>query len=240
MSKGIINLLQLYPRDMNIYGDWGNTLVLKKRLERHGYGVNLISHNQGDEFPANVDLIVGGGGQDSGQSKIEADLAKIGPRLKQLADSGTPMLMVCGLYQQFGHRFTTREGKVIEGLGILDVETFGGDERLIGNIVTESDNFGEIVGYENHSGLTTLGHNSKPFGKVVLGAGNNGQDDTEGAVYRNVIGTYLHGSLLPKNPQVADWLIEKAVRKKFSSFKPEPIDDSLAEKARIAAKKRPR
>lgn len=240
MSKGEINLVQLYPRDMNIYGDWGNTLVLIKRLERHGYDVNLINYNQGDAFPDNADLIVGGGGQDSGQQKIEADLMKIGPNLKQLAEKGTPMLLVCGLYQQFGHRFITREGKVIEGLGILDVETIGGEERLIGNIISESDNFGEIIGYENHSGLTTLGPNAKPFGRVIRGAGNNNQDGTEGAVYKNIIGTYLHGSVLPKNPLVADWLIERAVRNKFGSFLAEHIDDSLTDKAREHAAKRPR
>ena len=240
MSKGLISILQLYPKDMNIYGDWGNTLVLKKRLERHGYDVNLIEYNQGDNFPNDVDIIVGGGGQDSGQQKIESDLIKIGPKLKNLAEQGAPMLLVCGLYQQFGHKFTTSDGKIIEGLGILDLETVAGSERLIGNIITESDNFGEIIGYENHSGLTTLGKDIKPLGKVIQGAGNNNQDGTEGAVYKNVIGTYLHGSILPKNPLIADWLIERAVRRKFGSFQAEHIDDSLAEKARAQAIKRPR
>jgi CobQ-like glutamine amidotransferase family enzyme len=96
VSKGIINVLQLYPRDMNIYGDWGNTLVLKRRLEWHGYEVHLLAHNPGDSFPSSVDIIVGGGGQDSGQSKIGEDLIAIGPRLKALADEGVPMLMICG------------------------------------------------------------------------------------------------------------------------------------------------
>ncbi|MGE5299284.1 MAG: glutamine amidotransferase, partial [Acidobacteriota bacterium] len=103
MNDNVINLLQLYPRDMNIYGDWGNTLVLKRRLEWHGYQVNLLEYNPGDTFPGDVDLIVGGGGQDSGQTKIGADLLKIGPKLQHLADSGVPMLLICGLYQQFGH-----------------------------------------------------------------------------------------------------------------------------------------
>lgn len=239
-DKNPINLLQLYPRDMNIYGDWGNTLVLKRRLEWHGYVVNLMSYNPGDTFPDDVDLIVGGGGQDSGQSRIEADLRAISPRLKALADDDVPMLMICGLYQLFGHFFKTKDGKIIDGIGILDVETVGGPERLIGNIVTSSDEFGLIVGYENHSGLTTLGPRAIPFGTVVRGAGNNNTDTTEGARYRNVIGTYLHGSLLPKNPAVADWLIEQAVTRKYGEFDATVIEDRFADKARDVAQRRPR
>lgn len=235
-----INLLQLYPRDMNIYGDWGNTLVLKRRLEWHGYTVNLLSYNPGDKFPEHVDLIVGGGGQDSGQSKIGADLVAIGPRLKELADDGVPMLMICGLYQQFGHFFRTKDGETIKGIGLLDIETVGGDERMIGNIVTSSDDFGLIVGYENHSGLTTLGPKATPLGTVIRGAGNNNADTTEGARYRNVIGTYLHGSILPKNPLIADWLIEQAVSRKYGTFNATVVDDRFAELARDVAQRRPR
>ena len=240
MSLGTINLLQLYPRDMNIYGDWGNTLVLKKRLEWHGYNVNLLAYNPGDTFPKDVDLIVGGGGQDSGQSVIGTDLLKIGDRLKELAEADVPMLMVCGLYQQFGHFFKTRQGEIIRGIGLLDIETIGGDERLIGNIVTTNDQFGLIVGYENHSGQTTLGQKAIPLGKVIRGAGNNGRDETEGARYRNVIGTYLHGSILPKNPAIADWLIERAVVRKFGDFQPTVIEDRFAAEARDIAQRRPR
>lgn len=239
-TEKTIRLLQLYPRDMNIYGDWGNTLVLKKRLEWHGYTVELLEYNPGDAFPGDVDLIVGGGGQDSGQSKIGADLLSIGNRLQQLADDNVPMLMVCGLYQQFGHFFKTKNGVVIKGIGILDTETHGGDERLIGNIVTTSDEFGMIIGYENHSGLTTLGPNATPLGRVLKGAGNNGSDSTEGARYKNVIGTYLHGSILPKNPLIADWLIEQTVTRKYHDFSATVIDDSFAQKARDIAAAQPR
>lgn len=240
MSLGTINLLQLYPRDMNIYGDWGNTLVLKKRLEWHGYEVNLLAYNPGDKFPDDVDLVVGGGGQDSGQSIIGTDLLKIAGNLTSLAEDNVPMLMVCGLYQQFGHFFKTREGEIIRGIGLLDIETVGGNERLIGNIVTTSSEFGLIVGYENHSGQTTLGPKATPLGKVLRGAGNNGRDETEGARYRNVIGTYLHGSILPKNPALADWLIERAVARKFGDFQPTVIEDRFAELARDVAQRRPR
>lgn len=240
MSKKSIRLLQLYPRDMNIYGDWGNALTLKRRLEWHGYDVELLEYNPGDKFPVQVDLIVGGGGQDSGQDVIQNDLLAIGPRLHELAEGDVPMLMICGLYQLFGKFFKTQDGHVIKGIGLLDIETHAGPERLIGNIVTKSDQFGEIIGYENHSGQTFLGRKVEPLGHVIKGAGNNGQDDTEGACYRNVIGSYLHGSLLPKNPPLADFLIEKAVTKKYGEFKPTVIDDRFAELARERALKRPR
>ena len=240
MNKKTINLLQLYPRDMNIYGDWGNTLVLKKRLEWHGYTVNLLEYNPGEAFPEDVDLIVGGGGQDSGQSKIGEDLLLIGPKLKALADDNVPMLMVCGLYQQFGHFFKTKDGQIIKGIGLLDVETVAGDERMIGNIVTSSDEFGLIVGYENHSGRTTLSAHATALGRVIRGAGNDGKDETEGARYRNVIGTYMHGSLLPKNPVIADWLIEQAVTRKYGEFTPTVIEDRFADLARDVAQRRPR
>lgn len=240
MSDKTITLLQLYPRDMNIYGDWGNTLVLKRRLEWHGYAVDLLSYNPGDTFPDNVDLIVGGGGQDSGQNRIGADLLAIGPKLIELAEDNVPMLMICGLYQQFGHFFKTKDGTLIKGIGLLDIETHGGNERMIGNIISESDEFGTIIGYENHSGQTTLGPKATPLGRVIRGAGNNPHDGTEGARYRNIIGTYLHGSLLPKNPQIADFLIEAAVLRKYGEYHPQIIDDRLAEMARTIAAKRPR
>ena len=239
MSK-TIRLLQLYPRDMNIYGDWGNTLTIKRRLEWHGYNVELLEYNPGDAFPTDVDIIVGGGGQDSGQNKIQQDLQKIGPTIKQLAESGIPMLMICGLYQLFGTFFKTREGEIIKGIGLFDVETHGGNERMIGNIIIKNTQFGEIIGYENHSGITTIGKGVQPFGTVQRGAGNNGKDDTEGSMYKNVIGTYLHGSLLPKNPLVADWLIEQAVMRKYGDFNSAIIDDHFAVKARHIAATRPR
>ncbi len=238
--KHQITILQLYPRDMNIYGDWGNTLTLKRRAEWHGYSVRLLEYNPGDTFPEGIDLIVGGGGQDSGQEKIKDDLQTIAPKLRALADNGAPILVICGLYQLFGNFFKTKDGEMIPGIGIFDIETHGGPERLIGNIVTESTDFGQIIGYENHSGLTYLGKDVEPLGKVIRGAGNNGQDESEGARYNNVIGSYLHGSLLPKNPHIADWLIEQAVTRKHGEFTPTVIDDRFAEKAREIALKRPR
>ena len=240
MTNKIIRILQLYPRDMNIYGDSGNSLVLQKRTEWHGYSPELLSYNPGDEFPKDVDIIIGGGGQDSGQDKIQKDLVSIGDQLKALAEDDTPMLMICGLYQLFGAFFKTQDGHIIEGIGLLDIETHAGPERLIGNITTQSELFGNIIGYENHSGQTFLGSRAAPLGTVIKGAGNNGQDDTEGARYKNVLGSYLHGSLLPKNPAIADFLIEKAATKKFGDYTPTVIDDRFAKLAREHALKRPR
>lgn len=233
-------IVQLYSRAMNIYGDWGNVLTVMRRAQWHGYTPRLIEYNEGDPFPEHVDIIIGGGGQDSGQIVIQEDLLKIAPRIKELADTGTPMLVICGLYQLFGNFFKTLDGKIIQGLGVLDIETHGSTERLIGNIVTKSNDFGEIIGYENHSGQTYLGHAMKPLGMVIKGAGNNSKDGTEGVRYKNVIGTYLHGSLLPKNPAIADFLIETAAIAKYGEFVPSVIDDSFAEKARTVASERPR
>jgi len=238
--KKTLRILQLYPKDMNIYGDWGNTIVLKQRAIWHGYEIELLEYNQGDEFPGDIDIIVGGGGQDTGQMKIKDDLPKITNQLKKLADSGTPMLVICGLYQLFGHFFTTYTGDTIQGVGILDMETHGKSERLIGNVVSKSNEFGDIVGYENHSGQTFLKGETKPLGTIEKGVGNNQEDSSEGARIHNVLGSYLHGSLLPKNPQIADWLIETAATKKYGEFTPHVIDDRFSDEARVRASARPR
>jgi CobQ-like glutamine amidotransferase family enzyme len=183
---------------------------------------------------------VGGGGQDSGQLVIQDDLLSRESTLKELAEDGTPMLVICGLYQLFGKFFKTRLGTVISGIGILDVETHGTDERLIGNVTVSSPEFGSILGYENHSGQTTLGPGVEPLGTTAKGTGNNSADGQEGARYRNIVASYLHGSLLPKNPALADFLIRAAVERKYGSFTPGTPDDSYAVLAREHAARRPR
>jgi len=240
MSTQSITILQLYPRDMNIYGDHGNLLVLQRRLEWYGYEPKIIAYNVGDALPKEVDIIIGGGGQDSGQEKIHADLINIAPQLTQWAEDGIPMLMVCGLYQLFGKFFKTSKDTTLEGIGILDVETYATSERLIGNIITSTEEFGEIIGYENHSGQTYLGDNVVPFATTIKGAGNNSKDGHEGARYKNVFGTYLHGSILPKNPRFADFFIHTAVTKKYGDFSTDLIDDLFVDIARTVAKDRPR
>lgn len=240
MTGRSITILQLYPLDMNIYGDYGNALVLKRRLQWYGYEADLLAYNVGDAFPERIDIVVGGGGQDSGQLKIQADLLSIGSQLKALADHNVPMLVICGLYQLFGKFFKTAGGEVIQGIGLLDIETYGKSERLIGNIRETSEQFGEIVGYENHSGQTYLGDGVSALGEVHMGAGNNTYSNTEGARYKNVIGSYLHGSILPKNPKIADFLIDRAVTNRYGVFHGEAIDDRFVSEARKVASKRPR
>jgi lipid II isoglutaminyl synthase (glutamine-hydrolysing) len=231
-GKGAIHLVHLYPREMSIYGDLGNTRALAARIRRHGYSPVVHQHHPGSPFPEQAHLVVGGGGQDSGQVRVEADLDRIADRLRGLAADGTPMLMICGMYQLFGNAFITVEGKRLPGLGILDVTTQGNAKRMIGPVVLSTE-FGDVVGYENHSGSTTLGDGQAPFGTVRSGFGNNGTDRTEGARTANVIGSYLHGPILPANPALADALIGLAAEKATGrAFEPAPQDDGFADEAR--------
>ena len=240
MSRPTLDVLHLYPRDMNIYGDWGNVLTIKRRLEWRGYDAHLMSYDPGDPFPAGADIVIGGGGQDSGQDRVHEDLLGISDRLREMAADGVAMLMVCGMFQLFGRSFVTSQERVLEGIGLFDMQTRAGPQRLIGNIVLSSERFGTVVGYENHSGRTVLGPGVRPLGTVVKGAGNNGDDGAEGAMAHNVIGTYLHGPLLPKNPAVADFLIERAAVRRYGHLEGTPPDDSLAALAREVATARPR
>ena len=231
-GKGEIHLVHMYPHEMSIYGDLGNTRCLAARIRRHGYAPVVHQHHPGDELPEQVHLVVGGGGQDSGQVTVEEDLARIGDRLRSLAEDGVAMLMICGMYQLLGQTFTTVGGRQLPGLGIFDVTTLGGEERMIGPVVLSTD-FGDVVGYENHSGATTRGAGQAPFGRVRHGQGNDGSDGTEGAVTGHAIGSYLHGPILPANPAVADaligWAAEVATGR---GFEPEPLDDQVARQAR--------
>ncbi len=242
-----ITIAQLYPRQMNLYGDWGNVLALKRRLEWRGIETEILEYNPGDKFESiaqNADILVGGGGQDSGQTEVYQDLLKIGDHIKQLAENGMPMLMICGMYQLFGKSFTTVDGVKMKGIGLLDITTTGGETRLIGNTVVHNDKFGDIVGYENHSGQTVLEDTMTPLGKVTLGAGNNDHDGHEGVIYKNVIGSYLHGSLLPKNPRLTDFLIEIAWTQKYPDQPlpqlKHPEIDQFTDLARKTALSRPR
>lgn len=239
MAKQKLTIAHLYPIEMNIYGDTGNVLALRKRLEWRGIEANVVGVGIGEAMPGDVDIIVSGGGQDRGASTVEDDLLIRKSAIQAMHDDGVVMLLVCGTYQLFGHRFVTHKNEEILGIGVLDVETFAGDERLIGNITTRSE-FGPMVGYENHSGLTYIGDGAKPICRVVTGAGNNGQDRTEGAYSNNVFGTYLHGPVLPKNPQFADELILRALERKYGETEVKPLDDSLELAAHKTASTRPR
>ena len=233
-----IKIVHLYPKEMNIYGDNGNVLVFSKRLQWMGYKTEIIGVGIGDKIPIDSSIIIGGGGQDAGQLDIADDLKSKKSVLQDMANNGVPMLMICGMYQMFGNYFKTNEGKIIPGLGIIDITTIAGDERIIGNIVIGSE-WGDIVGYENHSGKTYLGNGIKPLGSSVLGQGNNGQDNTEGAIYNNVFGSYLHGPILSKNTMFTDHLLKIVTGPDELSKKNQHLNmvDNLSENTVKIAKK---
>jgi lipid II isoglutaminyl synthase (glutamine-hydrolysing) len=235
-----LTLVHLYPREMNIYGDTGNVVVLKRRLEWRGRPVRVVPVSVGDPLPADADILLGGGGQDAAQGEIGADFAGRGAELRAMADDGVVMLTICGTYQMLGHEFITQGGAVIKGVGVLDVITRGQHERLIGNNYVDTDDAGRLVGYENHSGMTELGPGVRPLGRTEPGRGNNGADRTEGAVRDNVIGTYLHGPVLAKSARFADDLLRRALRRRGENDELEPLDDTLAERAAKVAVGRPR
>jgi lipid II isoglutaminyl synthase (glutamine-hydrolysing) len=233
-------LVHLYPREMNIYGDTGNVVVLRKRLEWRGLPVRVVPVSVGDPLPDDADILLGGGGQDAAQGEIGADFAARGAQLRAMADDGVVMLTICGTFQMLGHEFVTLEGVRIAGTGVLDVTTRGQAARLIGNNYVDTPGAGRLVGYENHSGLTTLGPGVQPLGTTQNGRGNNGKDGTEGAVRDNVIGTYLHGPVLAKSPRFADDLLGRAYARRGEATELEPLDDALPELAARVAVGRPR
>lgn len=232
-------IVQLYPKEMNIYGDTGNTLVLRRRAEWRGITVDERHVGVGEPIPADADIILGGGGQDAGQGSIEQDLQSKAPMLHKMAKDGIVMLMICGMYQLFGRAFITGDGQNIAGIGIFPLQTVAGKERLIGNTRYEMP-FGEVVGYENHSGLTTLDSPASALGNVLMGKGNNVADGTEGCRVYNVFGTYSHGPVLAKNPNFADELLRLALARKYGAYELKTLDDSIENMAHDTAKQRPR
>jgi len=230
-----IHIVHIYPNEMNTYGDRGNLLALQKRSQWLGLEPVIHYYHAGGAFPEDADIVLGGGGQDSGQSDIQADILRISGELHKLVEAGVPMLMVCGTYQLFGRRFTTYSGEVLEGIGIFDIETFGAQKRLIGNSAVETAEFGTLYGFENHSGKTYLGAGQAPLGMIKRGNGNNGEDKTEGARTHNAIGTYLHGPLLPNNPRLADSIIQVALELKRVVNPRQTIDDSITRQVREGA-----
>lgn len=241
MSTPTVRLWHLYPREMNIYADRGNIAVLAQRLRRRGLDLDLHEAGPGEPVPpGGVDLLYLGGGQDCDQLAVAEDLAATkATDVCRLLDGGAVGLFVCGGYQLAGHHYRTATGITVEGIGILDITTTAGEDRLIGDIVLHSDLGpapGQLVGYENHAGRTTLGDGARAFGRVVKGHGNNGRDRTEGAVANRTVGTYLHGPLLPKNPWMADLLLSWALEHRYGrEFEFEPLDDRLEQAAHEAA-----
>jgi lipid II isoglutaminyl synthase (glutamine-hydrolysing) len=235
-----LRLVHLYPDLMSVYGDRGNVLTLARRAEWRGYAVDVRASSLGDRLdPRQVDLIFFGGGQDREQAVVSPDfLQQKGEAVREAVERGAALLSVCGGYQLLGTSYTTVDGQELPGAGLFEVRSVPGPRRHIGNVLIESDLGGEtrtLVGFENHSGRTYLGPNVRPLGKTVVGAGNNGEDGTEGAVYKGAIGCYLHGSLLPKNPWLADLLLTMALAHQFHEpVELTPLDDHLEEQAHAA------
>ena len=221
----------LYPDLMNIYGDRGNILTLLKRAEWRGYDARLLELGRGTTRRMDeVDVFFFGGGQDREQALVYEDLLEHKqPPLERAVAAGAMVLAVCGGYQLLGHYYQTGEGERFPGIGLIDVRTEAGKKRFIGDVVVDTDMVDlkptTLVGFENHSGRTFLGSKASPIGKVRLGFGNNGSDGTEGCLQGGVVGTYLHGSLLPKNPHLADHLIRSALRRRGVD-ELSPLDDS--------------
>jgi CobQ-like glutamine amidotransferase family enzyme len=221
-----LNICHLYPDLLNLYGDRGNIIALSRRAQWRGINVTVSNISMGDEFNAeNYDIIFLGGGQDYEQEIIQDDvLNQKGNEIKNAIQNDKIFLAICGGYQLLGNYYKTWDGKEIEFLKALDLWTIGGKERMIGNFCFECDFLksescdGIIVGFENHSGRTYLGPLVKPLGKIIKGYGNNGEDGFEGAIYKNVFCSYSHGSLLPKNPALADHLISLALKQKYKDF----------------------
>jgi lipid II isoglutaminyl synthase (glutamine-hydrolysing) len=219
----------LYPDSLNIYGDIGNVRALERRAMWRGVEVETLPIHDGPADLAACDLLFMGGGQDRDQSRIFRDFTEHKRRaLGDAVQQGTAILAVCGGYQLLGHSYVDADGKELEGLGLLDLRSSAGHDRWIGNVVVEADPAlhlqpSTLVGFENHGGRTYLGAALKPLGRVRVGGGNNGEDGGEGVLAGRVIGTYLHGSLLPKNPHLTDWLLAAGLAHRDGAADPRPL-----------------
>ena len=229
-----LNICHLYPDLLNVYGDVGNILVLKHRAEERGIKVNIVNVSLNDKFNKDdIDIVFFGGGQDYEQSIVSEDLKNNkGEVLKQYIEDEKVLLAICGGYQLLGKHYISPNGEKLEGLSILDIYTEGGEKRLIGNTVIYNEEFNETyVGFENHSGRTFI-NGLKPLGKCIHGYGNNGEDGYEGCIYKNTFCTYFHGSLLSKNPELADRFLRIALEKKYGSVELKKLDDTFELKAK--------
>lgn len=216
----------LYPELLNLYGDRGNIQCMMKRSLWRGIEAETIALGMEDSIDfSKLDIVLLGGGSDREQRIVCSRLRDIRENFHHYVEDGGSVLAVCGGYQLLGHYYKTEED-TLEGLSLVDLYTEQGSPRLIDNIVLENPDFSlPIVGFENHGGRTYIGDN-KPFGKVVYGHGNNGEDGQEGVLYKNVVGTYLHGPLLPKNPHICDYLLSNALERKYGKGTLEPLDDT--------------
>lgn len=217
----------LYPELLNLYGDRGNIITLQKRAQWRNIEVEIKEFKLSDKINfADLDIVFLGGGSDKEQLLVSKKLSKIKSSLSGYVSDDGVIMAVCGGFQILGHYYK-QKGELIDGLGILDIFTESENNRLIGNVIIKTELFSRpIVGFENHGGRTYLG-SCPPLGKVICGYGNNGKDGMEGAIYKNVIGTYLHGPLLPKNPHLCDYILQKALERKYPGATLSPLDDAI-------------
>ena len=236
-----VRICYLYPRLLSVAGDRGNLFALMQRCAWRGIRYSVTEADVGvvPDF-AESDLILLHGGQDREMTAAASDLAvKAGP-LREAIEADAVVLTVCAGYQLLGQYYAPPDGPVIQGIGVLDVVTEGGPTRFIGHVAAACDlgsgRQHQLTGFENHSGRTYLGSGAKPLGQVLAGAGNNGEDGTEGARYREVYATYLHGPVLPKNPWLADHLLSRALARRYPDFGPlAPLEDGVEAQAHAAA-----
>lgn len=222
-----ITIAHLYPDLLNLYGDKGNIACLEQRLKWRGIEVETVEVMADDEPDfSKYDVVLLGGGSDKEQVTVCEKLRKYRFPFRDYVEKDGVLLALCGGYEILGKYFTNSEGKM-EGLDLIDTYTELGEERMFANVVLESDIVKmPVVGFANHSGRTFIGDN-KSLGKVVTGYGNEGANGFEGVVYKHVIGTYLYGPLLPKNPEITDWLLQRALERKYGTVELVPLDDSV-------------
>ena len=240
-----LHLCHLYPDHLNIYADRGNITVLERRCRWRGIDVSVLPCGIAEPLPE-ADLLYVGGGQDRDQLLVAEDLTGKAEAVHAAVAAGACLLAVCGGYQLLGHDYRGQAGGRIPGIGLLDLRTEAGTRRMIGNVALrcelEPGRLRTLVGFENHAGRTYLGPGLQPLGRVLHGNGNNGEDGGEGVRAGRVVGTYVHGPLLPKNPWLADWLIGQALARRHGAVSLEPLDDALeleAHRVALAVAARP-
>ena len=236
----VIRVGHLYPDYLNIYADRGNIAVFARRAAWRGHSLEVDAIGMKDPIvPGAHDLYYVGGGQDREQYLVAENLAaKAEPLISAVVEEGAALLAVCGGYQLLGRGYKGFHGEDMPGVGLLPLDTVAGDRRMIGDVLLESDVVGPIAGFENHAGRTKLDSGAEPLGRVVSGFGNDGESGYEGCRLGRAIGTYLHGPLLPRNPQLADWLLAQALAHCSGGEAPElgPLPDELeAQAAHVSA-----
>ena len=231
-----LKICHLYPDILNLYGDQGNIICMKKRLEWRNIdcSVTEVSIGESAKF-TDFDIFFIGGGQDFEQEILLGDLAGgKAEEIKAAVADGKTFLTICGGYQMLGSYYKTWDGQMCDFIGAIDYYTVGAKDRMIGNFMykcSAESGGSTVVGFENHSGKTFLGSGVSPLGTILSGYGNNGEDKTEGVRYNNVFGTYSHGPVLPKNPQLTDFILKTALSQKYTSFDFEPLDDTFENNA---------